>query len=56
MNQYERRLEELEKARQLWKESEWRLNFLRSITGTPLPEPDEEELLEWYRTCQRANY
>ncbi len=56
MNPYEQRLEQLEEARKLWGESEWRLNFLRSITGTPIPEPTEEEILQWYQQYQQTNF
>ena len=48
-NPYLKRLDELEKARKLWQESEWRLNFLRTQTGTPPPEPTEQEILQWYQ-------
>jgi len=48
-NQYEQRLDELEQARKLWRESEWRLNFLRTETGTPTPQPTDEEILQWYQ-------
>ena len=48
-NPHLKRLEELEKAQKLWQESEWRLNFLRTETGTPIPEATEEEILKWYQ-------
>ena len=32
-NPHLKRLEQLEKARKLFQESEWRLNFLRTETG-----------------------
>lgn len=51
-NPYLKRLEELDKARKLWVESEWRLNFLRTQTGTPLPEPTDESILQWYQKNQ----
>jgi hypothetical protein len=47
------RLDELEKARKLFLESEWRLNFLRTETGTPTPEVTDEEILKWYQQHQR---
>jgi hypothetical protein len=50
--QHEQRLEQLEVARKLFQESEWRLNFLRTETGTPTPEPTEEEVLKWYQQHQ----
>ena len=51
--QHEQRLDELEKARKLWQESEWRLNFLRTESGTPIPEATEEEILKWYQQHQQ---
>jgi hypothetical protein len=51
--QHEQRLDELEKARKLWQESEWRLNFLRTQTGTETPPPTDEEILLWYQQHQR---
>jgi hypothetical protein len=51
--QHEQRLEQLEEARKLWQESEWRLNFLRTETGTPTPAPTEQEILQWYHQHQR---
>lgn len=41
--------QELEQAKEQWQESEWRLNFLRTTAGTPIPEPTEEEILLWYK-------
>ena len=52
-NPHLKRLDELEQARKLWQESEWRLNFLRTQTGTPIPEPTEEEILQWYQQHQQ---
>jgi hypothetical protein len=52
-NLHLKRLDQLEKARKLWQESEWRLNFLRTETGTPTPEPTDEEILQWYQQHQR---
>ena len=52
-NPHLKRLDELEQARKLWQESEWRLNFLRTQTGTPTPEPTEEEILQWYQQHQQ---
>jgi hypothetical protein len=51
MNPIER-LEELGKARKLWAESELRLNFLRTQTGTPPSEPTDETILQWYQKNQ----
>ena len=38
-NPHLKRLEEQEKDRKLFLESEWRLNFLRTQTGTPHGKP-----------------
>ncbi len=46
MNRLEE-IEQLQKAKKRWQESEWRLNFLRTQTGTPTPEPKDEEILLW---------
>jgi len=48
---YNDRLEQLDKldqARKQWKESEWRLQFLRTHTCTTSPGITNEELLKWY--------
>jgi hypothetical protein len=45
-NPYERKLEQIQKARKLWQESEWLLSFLRS-EGNPIPAPTDEQLLQW---------
>jgi len=47
------RMVQLEKARKLWMESEWRLNFLRTETGTPTPPASDEEILVWFQQCQK---
>ena len=52
-NEYQERQEQLEQAKKLWQESEWRLNFLRTQTGTPPPEPTEEEILQWNQQYQK---
>lgn len=52
-NQHLKRLDQLEKARKLWQESEWRLNFLRTETGTPIPEATDEEILQWNQQHQQ---
>jgi hypothetical protein len=46
------RLVKLEKARKLWSESEWRLNFLRTEGGTPTPPATDQEILQWYQQHQ----
>jgi len=51
-SQHEQRLDQLEQARKLWLESEWRLNFLRTETGTPTQPRTEEEILQWYQQHQ----
>jgi hypothetical protein len=51
--QHEQRLDQLEKARKLWQESEWRLSFLRTESGTAPPEVTDEEILLWYQQHQR---
>ena len=48
MNAHLKRLEDLEEARQLWKEEMWRLGFLDSIPATPKPDPEDEEILKWF--------
>lgn len=45
----ERQYQEIQKARKLWDESEWRLQFLRSETGAQPKEPTDEEVLTWAR-------
>ena len=52
-NPHLKRLEEQEKARKLWLESEWRLNFLRTQTGSPPCEPTDQEILQWYQQIQQ---
>ena len=52
-NPHLKRLDQLEEARKLYQESEWRLNFLRTQTGTPIPEFKDEEILKWYQQHQR---
>ena len=48
MNAFVHRIDQIQEARELWQESEWRLGFLRSIASTPKPDPDEEEILKWF--------
>jgi hypothetical protein len=45
-NPHERKLDQIAKAKKLWLESEWALEFLRS-EGNPVHEPTDEELLQW---------
>ena len=49
MNEHERRMEVQSQARQQYRESEWRLDFLRTIEAQPHPEPTDEEILAWYQ-------
>jgi len=51
--QHEKLLDQLEKTRKQWQESEWRLNFLRTQTGNPPPPATDEEILQWYQQHQR---
>ena len=55
MNRLEQ-FEQLEKARKLFLESEWRLNFLRTQTGTSTPEPTDQEVLQWYQQIQQRTH
>ena len=55
MNRLEQ-FEQLEKARKLFLESEWRLNFLRTQTGTSTPEPSDQEILQWYQQIQQRTH
>jgi hypothetical protein len=47
MNQHERKEEEARKLRTMWDESEWRLNFLRTINPVPLTDPTPDQLGLW---------
>ena len=49
----EEQAQELEAAGKLWRESEWRLGFLRTETGTGTKEPNDEEILLWYQRHQK---
>ena len=46
-------LDQLQEARKQWQESEWRLSFLRTETGTPLQEANDDEIWEWYEKHQQ---
>lgn len=48
-NPYLKRLDQLERARKLWAESEWVLNFLRTLQPHPQKQPTQEELLSWHQ-------
>lgn len=37
------------RAREVWTESEWVLDCLRSRSGTPLIELADEEIVDWHR-------
>ena len=54
MNDYERKAKRLEEAKKLWQESEARLDLLRVETGKPLPEFNDEEILEWHKQTPAA--
>jgi hypothetical protein len=54
-NPYLKRLDALEKARKLWAESEWVLNFLRTNTGQPQKQLKDDELLLWYQNNLNRN-
>ena len=54
MSPQERKLEQARSSRQLWSESEWRLNFLRSFSGQPLTHPTDEELRLWDQHCKTS--
>lgn len=52
-NQYnQQKLDLVRKAREKWLESEFFLGFLRS-EGNSVPEPTDEELLQWHQNLQR---
>ena len=55
MNQSERELEQQRKWKQLWDESEWRLNFLREISATPSTSPRPELLEQWQQHIQQQH-
>lgn len=46
-HQSERQQLLLQKLREAWKESEWRLMFLRSHQGKELPQTTQEEIIKW---------
>ena len=52
-NPHLKHLKEQERARKLWLESEWRLNFLRTLTGYSPSEPTDQEILQWYQNIQQ---
>jgi hypothetical protein len=55
MNRLEQ-FEQLEKTRKLWKESEWRLQFLRTETGQEPKEIDDQDILQWYQQIQERTH
>ena len=55
LNPYERKYDELRKLNQLWAESEWRLNMLRTISPTPLPDPTPEQLEQWKQHIRKQH-
>jgi hypothetical protein len=54
-NPYLRRLDQIEAARKQWRESEWRLDFLRPIEPVPCPPPTDEQLLVWQQKHAGSN-
>jgi hypothetical protein len=48
MSDHERRMEQMSQARKQHHESEWRLNFLRTIEAQPQPQPTDEEIIKCY--------
>jgi len=55
-NQFSRRLEALEQAREKWNESEWVLRKLRSRSSKPVNPPDDEKLIEWHQRIAELMY
>ncbi len=47
-NPHLKRLDQLEKARKLWKESERILKILRTESAKPLKACSDEEILQWH--------
>ena len=39
---------QLETARKQWREADWRLSFLRTLSAQPLPQPKDEEIIKWH--------
>jgi hypothetical protein len=54
MNAKEQELERIQEARDAWKQSEFILQFLRTQSGQPLPELNNQEILEWYQNRRRT--
>jgi len=54
-NPYLKRLDKIEEARKQWRESEWRLDFLRTIGPTPTTPPTDEQLLTWNQKYTGSN-
>ena len=48
MNDYTRRQEQIDQAIKQHRESEWRLNFLRTIEPQPHKPATEEEIIKCY--------
>ena len=54
MNQIDRQMDELRAIRTRWAESEWRLQFLRSFTGTGRTVPTDDQLRQWDQTATQT--
>ncbi len=48
-NPYLRELEQMEEARRKYEESEWRLNFLRTIEPQPPSDLNDQQILQWHQ-------
>lgn len=51
--QREAELDRRMKAMSRWQESEWVLGCLRSKTGTPLKELNDDQIVDWHRRIQQ---
>jgi hypothetical protein len=52
MNWSDHKSEDQRKWKLRWNESEWRLNFLRELSATPLTNPVPELLEQWQHHIQ----
>jgi len=53
-NPYLRKLEQMEEARRKYNESEWRLNFLRTIEPLPPSDLNDQQILQWHQHILKA--
>jgi len=44
--------DQLHEARTQYRELEWRLNFLRTLSASKDPEPTNEEIIKWHQQKQ----